>query len=67
MRRAGIIPDFLWGVPTEEVHKVYIALDADGGAVEKAVQCGCDMILTHHPASVSAIKSIRDEDFVVID
>ena len=42
-------PGLLVGNADREVHKVYIALDADGGAVEKAVQCGCDMILTHHP------------------
>lgn len=42
-------PGLLVGSADREVHKVYIALDADGGAVEKAVQCGCDMILTHHP------------------
>ena len=57
-------PGLLVGSADREVHKVYIALDADGGAVEKAVQCGCDMILTHHPLLFSAIKSIRDEDFI---
>ena len=57
-------PGLLVGNADREVHKVYIALDADGGAVEKAVQCGCDMIPTHHPLLFSAIKSIRDEDFI---
>ena len=57
-------PGLLVGSADREVHKVYIALDADGGAVEKAVQSGCDMILTHHPLLFSAIKSIRDEDFI---
>ena len=51
-------PGLLVGSADREVHKVYIALDADGGAVEKAVQCGCDMILTHHPLLFSAVKSI---------
>ena len=60
-------PGLLVGSADREVHKVYIALDADGGAVEKAVQCGCDMILTHHPLLFSAIKSIRDEDFIGAD
>ena len=30
-------PGLLVGSADREVHKVYIALDADGGAVEKAV------------------------------
>ena len=57
-------PGLLVGSADREVHKVYIALDADGEAVERAVQSGCDMIVTHHPLLFSAIKSIRDEDFI---
>lgn len=57
-------PGLLVGSAKREVHKVYIALDADGEAVDRAVRCGCDMILTHHPLLFSAVKSIRDEDFI---
>lgn len=57
-------PGLLVGSAGREVHKVYIALDADGEAVDRAVLYGCDMILTHHPLLFSAIKSIRDEDFI---
>ena len=57
-------PGLLVGNADWEIHKVYIALDADGEAVEAAVKNSCDMILTHHPLLFSAIKSIRDEDFI---
>lgn len=57
-------PGLLVGSMDRDIHKVYIALDADGAAVEQAVQCGCDMIVTHHPLLFTAIKSIRDEDFI---
>lgn len=57
-------PGLLVGNSSRDIHKVYIALDADGAAVERAVACGCDMILTHHPLLFTAIKSIRDEDFI---
>lgn len=57
-------PGLLVGSAGREVHKIYIALDADGEAVDQAARCGCDMILTHHPLLFSAIKSIRDEDFI---
>ncbi|MGN0203907.1 MAG: Nif3-like dinuclear metal center hexameric protein [Coprococcus sp.] len=54
----------LEGSLDREVHKVYIALDADGTAVQNAVREGCDMIVTHHPLLFSAIKSIREDDFI---
>ncbi len=54
----------LEGSLSREVHKVYIALDADGTAVQNAVREGCDMMVTHHPLLFSAIKSIREDDFI---
>lgn len=54
----------LTGSPKRDVHKVYIALDADGSAVERAVRERCDMLVTHHPLLFSAIKSIREDDFI---
>ena len=57
-------PGLLVGSAKREVHKVYIALDADGEAVDRAVRCGCDMILTHQPVLFSAVKSIRDEQLI---
>ncbi len=47
-----------------EVHKIYVALDADTKGIGAAVKAGCDMILTHHPLLFSAVKSVRDDDFI---
>lgn len=54
----------LTGSLKRDVHKVYLALDANGMAVENAVREDCDMIVTHHPLLFSAIKSIREDDFI---
>jgi dinuclear metal center YbgI/SA1388 family protein len=54
----------LVGGSEREIHKIYLALDADGTAVDTAISQGCDMIITHHPLIFSGIKSIREEDFL---
>ncbi len=35
--------------PEREVHKILIALDATNEAIDKAIACGADVILCHHP------------------
>ncbi len=54
----------LIGSMTREISSVYIALDADSHAIDAAVKNHCDMIVTHHPMLFSAVKSIRDDDFI---
>ena len=48
----------------KEVKKILVALDATKKAVEKAVEKGADMIVTHHPMVFSAIKQINDDSFI---
>ena len=42
-------PGLLAGRSDKEVKTIYIALDATDEVVEAAVNCGADMLLTHHP------------------
>lgn len=54
----------LIGRQERDIHKIYIALDADSKAIDTAVKEECDMILTHHPLLFSPVKSIREDDFI---
>lgn len=42
----------LAGDPIRPLRRVMVSLDADGGAVARAVEAGCDLLLTHHPAAL---------------
>lgn len=42
---------------------IYIALDATDEVVHDAVQCGADMLITHHPLIFGGVKRITDRDF----
>jgi dinuclear metal center YbgI/SA1388 family protein len=44
----------LVGNPEDEVRKVAIALDPTEGAISRASELGCNVLLTHHPAYLSA-------------
>lgn len=37
------------GDPSQEVHKMMIALDCDLRTIEEAISQGCDLLVTHHP------------------
>lgn len=43
----------------DEVKSVLFSLDLSKLAVEKAKACGCDTIVTHHPAIYQPIKSLK--------
>ena len=57
-------PGLICGRKEKEVKKILVALDATKKAVEKAVETGADMIVTHHPMVFSAIKQINDDSFI---
>ena len=46
------------------VKRVYIALDATDAVIDRAVEAGADMLITHHPLIFSPLKKVTDEDFV---
>ena len=62
-------PDFdnvglLAGRTEKEVKRVYIALDATDAVIDRAIEAGADMLITHHPLIFSPLKKVTDEDFV---
>lgn len=54
----------LVGRMDQDISSVYIALDVTDKVIEEAIQCGADMIITHHPLIFSGLKSITEEDFI---
>lgn len=54
----------LAGRTEKEVKRVYIALDATDAVIDRAVEAGADMLITHHPLIFSPLKKVTDEDFV---
>ena len=54
----------LAGRADKEVNRVYLALDATDRVIERAIEEGADMLITHHPLLFSAVKKVTDEDFI---
>lgn len=54
----------LAGRAEKEVERVYIALDATDTVIDRAIEAGADMLITHHPLIFSPLKKVTDEDFV---
>lgn len=54
----------LVGRSEKEVSNVYIALDATEQVIDRAIESGADMLITHHPLIFSPLKKITDENFV---
>ena len=54
----------LAGRAEKEVERVYIALDAVDAVIDRAIESGADMLITHHPLIFSPLKKITDEDFI---
>lgn len=57
-------PGLLAGRSDKEVRCVYLALDATDDVIDHAVECGADMIITHHPLIFKPLKKVNDEDFI---
>lgn len=55
---------FLVGDASWEVKKVFLALDATDEVIDTAVQCGADMIITHHPLIFSGMKQVTADNFI---
>ncbi|MGN0334387.1 MAG: Nif3-like dinuclear metal center hexameric protein [Lachnospiraceae bacterium] len=54
---------FLVGDREQEIHHVYIALDANDEAIENAVKAGADFLLTHHPMIFRPMARVTSDDF----
>ena len=57
-------PGLLAGRQEKEVKKILLTVDVDDKTVEKAIQEGVDMIVSHHPLIFRAMKHVTDEDFI---
>lgn len=54
----------LVGDREQQVHKVYVALDATEEVIDHAIRTEADLLVTHHPLIFSGIKKITAEDFL---
>ena len=52
------------GSPEDEVSSVLFALDCTESLVDEAIECGADMIITHHPLIFSGLKKISPDNQV---
>ena len=52
------------GSPDAVVSSVLFGLDCTPELVDEAIECGADMIVTHHPLIFSGLKRISPEDMV---
>ena len=52
------------GSPDAHVSSVLLGLDCTPELVDEAVECGADMIVTHHPLIFSGLKRISPDDKV---
>lgn len=53
---------FLVGDRNTELTGVLVSLDATMEAVDAAIQCGANLVVTHHPLMFSAIHTLTAED-----
>lgn len=54
----------LCGSRDAEVKKIYVALEATSECIDKAIESGADMLITHHPLIFREMKSVVFQDFV---
>lgn len=54
----------LAGRMNKEVSRVYIALDATDEVIDRALEAGADMLITHHPLIFSPVKKVTDDNFI---
>ena len=52
------------GSPDSPVTSVLLGLDCTPELVDEAVECGADMIVTHHPLIFSGLKKISPDDMI---
>ncbi len=52
------------GSPEDQVTSVLLGLDCTPELVDEAVECGADMIVTHHPLIFSGLKKISPDNQV---
>ena len=54
-------PGILVGDKSAEVQRAVISLDCTDSAIEKAVENGCQLIITHHPVIFEPLKNVLSD------
>jgi len=54
----------LVGDENRQALRVYLALDISSQGIKKAVEAGCDTIITHHPLIFEGMKTVKKDDFI---
>ncbi len=54
----------LVGNEDNEVTKILFALDATTEVVEQAIECGADLIVTHHPVIFKPVSTVLSDDVI---
>lgn len=55
---------FSVGDPQKEVSFVLVALDCTEDVMDEAIECGADMIVTHHPLIFGGVKKISPQNWL---
>lgn len=55
---------FCIGDPDGEVSKALVALDCTEDVVDEAIECGADIIITHHPLIFGGVKKISPQNML---
>ena len=45
----------------KDISKVLVTLDCDDGAIDKAIEIGADLIVSHHPLIFGKLKKVNDD------
>ena len=54
----------LAGRAEKVVNRIYLALDATDAVIDRAIEAGADLLVTHHPLIFTPMKKVTDEDFI---
>lgn len=54
----------LVGDPLENVKGIYVALDATDNVINRAIQKGANLLITHHPMIFSPVRNVRADDMI---
>lgn len=54
----------LVGDRSQDIQKIFVALDADEAAIAQAKACGAQLLLTHHPLIFSPLKKVNRDHFI---
>ena len=55
---------FSVGDPFKEVSKALVALDCTEEVMDEAIECGADIIITHHPLIFGGVKKISPQNWL---